>query len=187
MPAARQSVQLATLLGSVQRCLELSLATIPVARHLIQHWISDDRPRFEADDVLVTYRLRQQVPTVKYAGANRLGFMADQILSVAGYVRQASDKAGGDRLLMAGAGRVNFYGLMAKIIDTFQGLNLFSAYADSWTPNEPAAGVADGATLLTIIPNQMVQVDPPSKPKADPGWAVGQVEFEVRLVQPLQF
>jgi hypothetical protein len=185
MATASQSVELPTLLASIQMALERVIAPI-ASPYLVRFWVGNDRPRYEGSAVLTTYRLTTQTP-VRYIGANRRGFLSNQTLEVFVYSRYAVDVAGTDWQLATNQGN-GFYRTMLRVVDCFQGLNIFSAYDGNWQPNDTdggTAGIPEDARPLTIRPCQMNEFLVPYKPKDDPGWIAGKVSFDLLLVQPL--
>jgi hypothetical protein len=183
MAFTSQAFTIVTLLESIQQALELVIAPVS-SKHQVRLWVSDERPRFEGVSAAVTYRLTYQTPD-QFAGAGRRGALSSTGLEIYTYTRYASDAAGTDWSLLTNQAN-GFYRVFYRTVDCFQDLNIFSAYNADWQPNElGVVGIPEGAVPLTTCPCQMTEFNVPYKSKPDPGWIVGRVKFDLRLVQPL--
>lgn len=176
MANARQSVTLPDLMTSIKTILVAYTGLDPV---YVKMWWGDEyRPYYEYEN-LVTYRLMQSTPQ-QYAGANRYGFPTDQILEVFAYCRYQVDQAGDDQYIGVNE-TYGFYPLMQKIINGFQGNDIFQNYDANAVPDP------DNNTKYTICPVQMEEGVQPVRPKKEnEKWIAGKVRFRLRLVQPLE-
>lgn len=183
MPVTTQAVDLPTLIASTQRALTLSLAGAGITSP-VRFWVSDERPRYDSSGI-VCFRLTTQTG-VAFSGAGRRGHLANQTLEIFAHTRYVVDQAGSD-LQLATATGIGFYRTLLACLDAFQDLNIFSAYKDTWTPNDGTAGIPNTAVPLTRRPCQLTEFTVPYKPRAkeDQGWIAGKIAFDLLLVQPL--
>lgn len=173
--AARQSVTIPELIQSVSTVLNLYSG---LHSSYIRYWIAESNPPYRFEN-LVTFRFQASNP-LKYAGANRIGFLTTQILEITAYSRYQVDPAGDD-FYLATNDQYGYYPLLLNIINGFQGRNLFDSYND--ITREPT----DTARRLTICPLQMlpegtIPLPENSKPQY---WVAGRVKFDMQLVMPL--